>query len=384
MKVLKTAELKLWVYSGDIRLVPEKPNYVLKKTKLSGDTTIVFEIAELIKDFIEIKFDGDYATIIQSMWTYYEVERTYEDNEIDTDGDGVGDLTTTSYEQYAIAFRGYGENTDGINPELSKDLLMSNTVIQKKCGETTSFPLYVEPNEGVAKIEYYQHGTPITTEETITTIGDFTIAQSLIINPSLDTVVTIDRTATENTDSNTLTVIPEIPRDATEVRYTKHDGTIGIIPIICNEECKNRSYKVSFINKFGVMQDIWFTAKRTDGMSSSREQYKRTKLDTSDGVNYSISAHQNVYLENQGKERIKMNTGFIHHSYNEVIKQLLVSEYVFVQDTIRRSPTNPSEFLAIPLNLASSDVQIRTRRDDKLIEYTLEFEADSDFIQSVR
>jgi len=34
--------------------------------------------------------------------------------------------------------------------------------------------------------------------------------------------------------------------------------------------------------------------------------------------------------------------------------------------------------------VASSDVGIKTRRNDKLIEYTLEFEADSDFIKSVR
>ena len=108
MKVLNKAELKLWVYSGDIRNHGDEPDYTLTKTKLSGDTTIVFEIAELIKDFVEVKFDGDYNSVIQSMWAKYRVERTYRDTETD-------ELTTTTYSKNAIAFRGYGENIDGIN-----------------------------------------------------------------------------------------------------------------------------------------------------------------------------------------------------------------------------------------------------------------------------
>ena len=378
MKVLKKAELKLWVYSGDIRNFSPNPDYILTKTKLSSETTIVFEIAELIKDFIEIKFDGDYNTVIQSMWAKYKIERTYQDDIDDS-------FSTTSYSAYNIAFRGYGENGDGINPELSLDLLMSNTVIYKKCGEITSFPLYVSSPEGVIKVEYYQGAEIITEEgELVNTVGRYTVAQSMAINPPLDAVVTIDKTGTNSSSSDDSITVSQVPADADRAVYTRYDGTTGEIQIVCIEECKNISHKVSFLNKFGVMQDIWFTAKRTDSMSSTREQYKRTKLDTSNGITYSKSAHQNVYLENQGKEKLTMNTGFIHESYNEVIKQLLVSEYVFIQDKTRRSPTNFSEYLAVPLTVASSDVGIKTRRNDKLIEYTLEFEADSDFIQSVR
>ena len=206
----------------------------------------------------------------------------------------------------------------------------------------------------------------------------------MAINPSIEAVVTIDKTGTNSSSSDNSVTVSQVPADADRAVYSRYDGTTGEIQIVCVEECKNISHKVSFLNKFGVMQDIWFTAKRTDSMSSTREQYKRTKLDTSNGITYSKSAHQNVYLENQGKEKLTMNTGFIHESYNEVIKQLLVSEYVFIQDKTRRSPSNFSEYLAIPLTVASSDVGIKTRRNDKLIEYTLEFEADSDFIQSVR
>ena len=36
------------------------PDYELKKTKIGSNTTITFEIAELIRDFLEIVFNGSY------------------------------------------------------------------------------------------------------------------------------------------------------------------------------------------------------------------------------------------------------------------------------------------------------------------------------------
>ena len=79
-----------------------------------------------------------------------------------------------------------------------------------------------------------------------------------------------------------------------------------------------------------------------------------------------------------------MNTGFIHHSYNEVLKELLVSEYVYIHDPRRSSPTNGRYDLAVPINVVTNSLDIKTQRDDKLINYELQFEMDSEFIQSIR
>jgi len=383
MKVLKKAELRLWVYGGDIQNAPATPDYILTKTKLSTEDTIVFEVAELIKDFVEVKFDGDYNTLVQSKWVKWRVERTYEDTATDTDGDGVGNLTTNAESFHAIAFRGYGENVDGINPELSKTLLMSNRVINNRCGDSLTVPIYSDNSEGVVEVNYYQDAVEI--DESFFGVADiFTIAQSLHINPELDDIITIDKTANTalNPDNNINSSL--IPPYATEFSYLTRNGERREIPIDCIAECDQPHHKVSFINKFGVMQDMWFFARKTDSISSKRENYKRTKLNTIGGLSYNKSSHQNVYLENQGKERFTMNTGFIHESYNEVIKQLLVSEYVYMYDTNTLNPTSGIGFLAVPVTVASSDVSFKTRLNDKLVEYTLEFEADSDFIQSVR
>lgn len=371
MAELSKAQLKLYVYGGNINDLPENPNYTLTKTILSGDTTITFEISELIKDYVDIEFDGNYEGIKQTKWVFYEVTRTYDDD------------TTDVFSEHGIAFRGYGDITDGINPELSKHVMMSNTVVNNYCGQPITIPYYTGDN-GTKKIEYKQDTTSID----VAAKGNaslYTIDQTVRLNPSASDVVTIDKTASIVANSDESSGIDEVPIDANKVEFTFEDGTTKVITVECIDECKNVPYKVSFINKFGAMQDIWFFAKRRDTMTAERDQYKRTILKTgSSDASYSVSDHQRVYLENQGREVITMNTGFIHPSYNGVMKQLLVSEYVYIHDRRRQSPTNGKYDLAVPINVVTSSLDIKTQRNDKLINYELQFEMDSEFIQSVR
>ena len=79
-----------------------------------------------------------------------------------------------------------------------------------------------------------------------------------------------------------------------------------------------------------------------------------------------------------------MNTGFIDEAYNQVLKELLVSEFVYVHDRFKKSPTNSAFSLAIPVTVVTGSVRLLRRKEDKLINYAIDFEADSDFVQSIR
>ena len=371
MADLQSAEVKLYIYDGDINNPPPDPNYTLKKTILSEDTHITFEISELIKDHVEIEFDGNYDGLKQTKWVKYTVTRTYDD------------ATEDSYNVHAIAFRGYGELIDGINPELSKTLMVSNTVINNYCGEIISVPFYTRP-DGVTKVIYADGSTDLSSEAA-GSANRYTIAQELRINPPLDDIVKIDKTASVTVAPDNSTSVDEAPIDTDKITFTDSEGNQTSINIECIKECKNEPYKISFINKFGVMQDIWFFAKRTDNVSSERDSYKRAILKTGKAAaSFNIGDHQNVYLENQGRERITLNTGFIHPSYNEVIKQLLVSEYVYIHDKNRMRPTNGLYNLAVPVTVVTNSLDFKTRRNDKLINYELQFDSDSAVVQNIR
>lgn len=368
MANLTKAKMELYVWRGAVENKPSIAQYTISKPPVSGEDKVVFEISELVKDYIDIVFDGNYDNIEQSVWASWDITRTYDDD------------TTDTYDETVLAFRGYGEIEDGINPELSTTILISNTVINNKCGSTIAVPYY----DGVSKITYRSGGSDLTTEET-SNVERYTIAQELRVNPPLIDIITIDKTHSTSASSDSFSKVEEVPVGTDEIRYTDSEGVDKTIKIECIDECLNTPHKISFINKFGVMQDIWFFARKRESITSERQQYKKNTLDTTGSLAaYKVSDHQRVYLENQGREVLTMNTGYIHESYSEVIKQLMVSEYVYIHDQFKRSPTNGKYDLAVPINIVTDSLDIKQRRYDKLIDYQLQFEADSELIQSIR
>ena len=371
MAQISSAELKLYVWTGDSSLRPASPRYTLNKVKPANSTSIVFEVSELIKDYVKVKFDGNYEAIEQSAWVQWTIKRTYDDAS-----------TTDETSELHMAFRGYGELKDGINPQLSKDLMISNNIIHNKCGDTLTIPFFVSPTKGVTRVEYFQDTTSLIVQSTGTFV-DFTIAQEIKLNPPLP-AITIDKTGTMTGNSNKVVSTGNLPSDATKFTYQTSDGRDRTVLIECIDECKNIPHKVSFTNKNGVIQDMWFFALRRDSMNAERQEYKASTLDITGAAKYLESDHQTRYLDNQGRETFTMNTGFIKEAYNQVLKELLVSEFVYIHDRFRSSPSNPSFSLAVPVTVVTGSVRLLKRKEDKLINYAIDFEADSDFVQSIR
>ena len=371
MAQISSAELKLYVWTGDSTQKPATPRYTLNKVRPTHSTGIVFEVAELIKDYVRVKFDGNYEAVEQSAWVQWDIKRTYDDAS-----------TTDETSELHMAFRGYGELSDGVNPELSKDLMISNNVIHNLCGSKLTAPFFVSPVNGVTKIEYFQDTTSIVTQAT-GTFTPFTIAQGVILKPPLP-AITIDKTGTMIGNSNNVVTTSSVPNNATKFTYQTSDGKERTVLIKCIDECKNTPHKISFTNKNGVIQDMWFFALKRDTINAAREDYKASIVDITGVANYNQSDHQTRYLENQGKERFTMNTGFINEQYNQVLKELLVSEFVYIHDRFRPSPSNPAFSLAVPTTVVTGSVRLLRRKEDKLINYAIDFEADSDFVQSIR
>lgn len=130
--------------------------------------------------------------------------------------------------------------------------------------------------------------------------------------------------------------------------------------------------KVVFLNKFGVTQELYFFGKKIDSTSFDRETYKSGTLTATGGIK--TNAHQIVSYDSQGVSKFVLNTGFVDDVYNEYIKQLMLSEYVWLVDGSTFKPIRPT----------GSNVTYRTSLNDKLVEYSVEFEEANDLIANVR
>ena len=142
------------------------------------------------------------------------------------------------------------------------------------------------------------------------------------------------------------------------------------------EDCKFTPHKVTFVNKNGVLDDMYFFKKSTNSMTTKRENYKGNTIKADN--TYSISQHNEVDFNISANSMVKLSSGFLNESSNEKFKQLLLSEKVWITRTFKNSE------LVLPINIKTNDISYKTSLNNKLVEYSIEFEDSYNAINNIR
>jgi len=156
--------------------------------------------------------------------------------------------------------------------------------------------------------------------------------------------------------------------DAIKITYT--DASTETIKVKTISENKHTPYRLTFVNKFGALQSVWMFKRSDVSMSVENENYRGFLYN---GSSYSVSEHQYKNYNVTARETISLNSGFYTEDYNEVFKQLLLSERVWIdyKDQI------------LPVNIKSKELAFKTQVNDKLIDYKIDFEFAFDKINNV-
>lgn len=333
------ATLELYIYSGTYLSSPSSSDlkYTITKSKIGSDNYVVFEIGELIRDYLNIEYDGSYDSY--SLWVRaaFTINYTYIG----------GDYTETPTPVDYVATEGYGYFEEGINPEPSRGLLQSNLIQYAPSGEDFIIPVFAEDTNTV---KFYQD---TTLRHTVTITDNGNTNQKIQYVDSSVVTGTFNK-AVVNYDSGGGTA----------------DVTINFYELDCS---KYDPIKVTFVNKFGALQDIWFDKKSMESIKTKTDSYNASIVDLAN-LSYSTNAHQMRTLNIIGNEAITLNTGFIDDSHNEVIRQLMLSEQIWM--------TKLTE--VFPLKARTQSIQYKTHINDRLVNYTIEFDMAFDKINNIR
>lgn len=362
-----SAEIKLYIYTGIyVTDKPASPQYTITKSAIGSDNYATFEIAELVRDYLDVSFNQEFtedeyitrvlddggvfegspclSAILDTFDDDFRSQTVWVESDITVTYSYIGGEYTETFNTNYLAFDGYGYYTDGANPELSRTLLQSNTDIYVESGKRVQVPVYTDV---VDFVEFYSNGV---------------LQSRITISSSLNSNAQIKYAGT------TATV------DEIRVLSGSDTETINVYQL---DECKFTPYKVTFVNKFGALQNIYFFKKSIQSINTTTETY-RASVFNRESLMYDIQDHQYREFSKQGRESITMNTGFISQEYNEVIKQLMLSEQVWVTQEVDGVST------ILPMNLKSQSLQYKTRVNDKLIDYTLDFDYSFDKINTIR
>ena len=296
--------------------------YTLIKN-VQQSTTVNFDIAELARDYIEITYQSDYipqtVAIVTVLTNYDGLNGT---------GDVV-DLPTTITDR---GFEAYGTFEEEVNPEVpfrnAPTYLIPTT-------DTNTFTIFAPNN-------------------TAGIIPNITSLNGLAVTP-----YTVSDTSVTTVDS----VVCNIKR----IDCTKY----GI------------GNKITYINKYGVQQDLWFFLKETKNLARTNEGYKSNTITyPSGGATYNVQNAPNKVFNTQAKQTHTLSSGYYPEFANQQFEELLLSEYVWFHKPT--SGIGVGTYIVVPVKVKTSSVAFKTSVNDRLIEYTIEFEEAFDYINNIR
>ena len=302
--------------------------YTLIKNRITADA-VNFEISELVRDYLDLTYTGSVDAASQSVEVSVSVS-IYEGL------DGTGTFqSVVNYPFLGIDAYGYFE--EGANPTTTKGYMQSNIVIYNLKDKALRIPVDVNNS---TQWNAYENG------------------------------VQFEGAAISSNTSQTFNYLT-VSSNADELRITTTDG-VKTIKIITIEECRFKPHKISFVNRWGAIQDLYFFKKSIDKISTTKDSFKNSTVTT--GGAYSTYKHPNKDFNVQSIKSITLNSGFVSEDYNAPMQELMQSEQVWME----------VDNVTTPMNVTDSTLTFKTSANDKLVDYKLDLRYAFDTINNMR
>ena len=358
--------LQIYIWTGDkISDLPTNPQYTLRKsatTPTTGNPRVTFETSELIRDYLDTEFDGNY--IGQGVWVK-KTMTVYNSS----------DVVVETYSVIDIAFDGYRYFEEEFTPS---PLMITNRKLFVLEDNTFRVPIYtnssptvtfLKDNEIVGTTTLPQNDESSEQIKYVSIYGDDTNWDSFKERVLEDGGTSYESNKCLEAYFNDYSI------GAVDKIVVSDSYGIKTINVSILEECKYEPKKVTFANKYGALQDMYFFKKSVEKMNVTKESYKSNILNVS---TYNSSNHVYRDFNVVGKESITLSSGFLSEEYNEVFKQMMLSEKVWVTNI-----TEDGEQV-LSINVKTSNITYKTSLNDKLVEYTFDFDNSFNVINDIR
>jgi hypothetical protein len=338
----KSVEIDVTVWDGDLTAPPATPTYTLTRIRPTVDfTDLQTNLSPLIKSALDPKpvltISGA-EQIVNSdnnsvKWIEYVASYT--------------DPTTNIADVTGLfsAVDGYGYHSEGVNPTRPSNRVLVSNVTRRKAARN-----------GIVLIPFVNDG--FITEVAL---------------PDSDVTPTTSNLSNE--------FIKYILLDVSQYATTRTQLTIGfyydttpetelLVPIDIIDECKYDAKTIIFKNKFGVFETLPFFKRSVNSIEIKKEEFVNKFVS---GGTYDTTKHQYRNINYEAREKLTLNSGYVTEIENESYKQLLLSDQVWLYD--------PNGI--IPLNIETSNLELKDIKNDKLFQYTIDFKYSFDAIQNI-
>ena len=362
---LSYGTLKIYIWTGDKNTVPPSFEYSIKKsatTPTTGNPRVTFEVAELIRDFLDIEFNGNYSG--QGVWVRFELN-----------GYNSSEVSIIDYAYTIDAFDGYEYFEEVFTPS---PLMITNRKLFVLEDNTFRVPIYtnssptvtfLKNNEIIGTTSFTSSDESSEQIKYVSIYGDDTNWDSFKERVLEDGGTDYESNKCLEAYFNDYSI------GAVDKIIVSDSNGVKTINVETLQECKYEPKKVTFVNKFGALQDMYFFKKLVESMNVEKESYKSNILNAS-----SYNSYNHVYRDFNvvGKESVTLSSGFLDEEYNKVFKEMMLSEKVWITNI-----TESGEQV-LPINVKTGEITYKTSLNDKLVQYTIQFDKSFDTINNIR
>jgi hypothetical protein len=328
-------ELRIWNGTGS---APVAATYTFSKSIASiTQTENIYNISPFVKEYIDnvAPIYSVSETDSTTMWANVEVKRYKETS--------IGSYTLLDTVTY-LGTNGFTLFTDGYNHTNPSNtfMLLSDNTKEIKYDITKDIP-YVNAliNPAVTDVIEVSYKDLRGRNEVI--VG-YTETKGLLKIP-------LSTTSVKYNKGNTV-----------DIKYNSTTFSYRVIPIC---EPKYSPVICSYINRFGGWQFLTFFKTRIDNINVKGSNYNLLPA----SIDYNIQSGQSKSFNTNGKQSVKLSSGFVPENYSDLIQDLLLSETVLLD--------------GLPVEVKTQSITLKTSLQDRNINYEIEFDYSFNLINNV-
>jgi hypothetical protein len=135
--------------------------------------------------------------------------------------------------------------------------------------------------------------------------------------------------------------------------------------IVCEQKYPN--VRIKWKNRFGQFDWLNFNMVNRQSIQTTKRTYQ-PQLGSWEGSTFSYESYDSAMLDYivDTKQTLQVNTDWLDDAYNDLLKQLMVSDEIYWV-------YNETTGAVRPLSIATSNLQFKTGVVDKVIQYQFEF-----------
>jgi len=328
-----TVALKIW--DGDATSVPASNTQTITVTRPTVDfAEFNTNISATLRNYLEskIQLGGSNFAYLNASYTdevkWVQYTATYNDSS----------SSVTEIEGFYASVDGYSEYLDGVNKALPNSYLTSAT---RRTVSDNQYILLPIINNGTYNFVSVSSQPSGTTNNFVPSTSNLSTEYVLYVQIN-----------TAQAGANDKYV---------EVTLTKTAGGTDVIRYDITDECRYTPKVVFFKNKDGFYDCLTMFKKSIETLNVKKSKFINNYVTAG---TYDTEKHQIQSINLMGNEKIVCNSGYIRDEENELYKEMLLSEYVWFLEGRDFIPVRPT----------TSNLTYKTRINDSLVEYQIEFE----------